>query len=227
MKTNILFITGTDTNSGKTLLTALLLNHLRQSGQKALASKPFCSGSREDVQLLQSLQSGELDINEANPWFFEQPVAPWVALRSTHTNIPLSKVTSHIQHLAQKCDTLLVEGSGGLMVPLGKGYTVLDLIQKLRCHVVLAARNQLGCINHTLLSIHALKTHGIRKGKVILMGIKNPDISCQTNARLIREAAPGFEVIEMPFLGSRASSLAKVRKMAKAEQQTLKQVFEC
>ena len=77
----IIFITGTDTGVGKTLLTGLLLHHLRQSGCHALAMKPFCSGSRADAEFLHAVQDGELTLDEINPFFFAEPLAPLVAAR--------------------------------------------------------------------------------------------------------------------------------------------------
>ena len=85
-ETKIIFITGTDTGVGKTLLTALLLHHLRQTGVHALAMKPFCSGGRADVRLLQSLQRGELSDAEMNPFYFAEPIAPFVAAKKHEKN---------------------------------------------------------------------------------------------------------------------------------------------
>ena len=80
----ILFITGTDTGAGKTVLTALLLAHLRSQGVNALAMKPVCTGPRSDVRLLQSLQRGELSDDEMNPFWYQTPVAPIVAATTTY-----------------------------------------------------------------------------------------------------------------------------------------------
>ena len=95
----IIFITGTDTGVGKTLLTALLLHHLRQTGVRALAMKPFCSGGRADVKLLQSLQPGELSDEEMNPFFFKEPIAPLIAAEKNHRIIRLKEVIDRIKHI--------------------------------------------------------------------------------------------------------------------------------
>src|SRR5271165_6767216 len=147
---NIIFITGTDTGVGKTLLAGLLLHHLRQSGARALAMKPFCSGGLADVRLLQSLQPGELSDRVMNPFYFKQPVAPLVAA-ATRPAIRPGEVLKKIRLVATRCDCLIIEGSGGLLVPLGSGFTVADLIAGLDGRVVVVARNRLGTINHTLL----------------------------------------------------------------------------
>src|SRR5579862_1215230 len=142
MSPTIIFITGTDTGVGKTLLTALLLCHLRENGCRALALKPFCSGGRADAQLLHQLQERELTLNEVNPFYFPEPVAPLISARKHHRYISLDQVVRRINSIASplssvragstpKCPTqnlklktqsyLLIEGSGGLLVPLGEG----------------------------------------------------------------------------------------------------------
>ena len=185
--TRIIFITGTDTGVGKTLLTALLLCHLRQTGSPALAIKPFCAGSRSDAELLHALQDGELTLDEINPFYFPEPLAPLVAARKQKRSIRLDDVLDQIRsvvlrrlpaaagkalrHQSQKSKTktLLVEGAGGLLVPLGENFTFLDLISTLtfttRPGVIVVARNRLGTINHSLLTFRALKSAAPRSGQ--------------------------------------------------------------
>ena len=209
----IIFVTGTDTGVGKTLLTASLLHHLRQRGIHALGMKPFCSGGLADVRLLQSLQPGELSDAEANPFYFPEPIAPLVA--GMHRKpVRLSDVLSRINRLKNQCDRLIIEGSGGLMVPLGPSYTVGDLIAKLDCKVVVVARNRLGTINHTLLTIHALKTLGIKTKNitVVLMGMKKQDLSARTNQRMLATLLKPIGVHALPFLGARATTTNAVKE---------------
>jgi dethiobiotin synthetase len=201
----IIFVTGTDTGVGKTLLTALLLHHLRAGGCRALAMKPFCSGGRSDARLLQSLQRGELSDAEMNPFYFKQPVAPLAASLGKRKNIPLNLVVEKIRAVARKCDVLLVEGSGGLLVPLGEGYTVADLIRRLRCRVIVAARNRLGTINHTLLTIRVLHSIGIAQKQLsmVLMSGAIRDASSRTNQQLIARILSPIQVFGIPFLGAK------------------------
>src|SRR6266700_3692182 len=100
MSARIIFITGTDTGVGKTVLTGLLLCHLRQNGCHALAMKPFCCGSRADVGLLHRLQDGELAPDEINPFYFPEPLAPFVAGRKQRRSIRLQTVLDGIRRLA-------------------------------------------------------------------------------------------------------------------------------
>jgi dethiobiotin synthetase len=203
MKNKVIFITGTDTGVGKTVLTGLLLRHLRAHGVQALAMKPFCSGGRGDVRILQSLQKGELSDDEMNPFYFHAPVAPLVELRKTKGNIPLSEVIKRIRSVEKKCERLLIEGSGGLMVPLGNGYLVEDLILKLKCQVIVVARNRLGTVNHTLLTVARLHATGIGEDriKIVLMGGSAKDISTRTNESLLKSLLGEVEIQSLPNLG--------------------------
>jgi dethiobiotin synthase len=222
----VIFITGTSTGVGKTVLTALLLCHLRRTGCNALALKPFCSGSRGDVRLLQTLQDGALSAEEINPWFFPEPVAPLVSARKHRRHIPLEQVVAHIKQMKRRCDCLLVEGAGGLLVPLGEGYSILDLIRGLQCEVLIVARNQLGILNHTLLTVRALQhrlphasrlpphASGGTPAAVALMGSRRADASCSTNSPILAELLGQVPVIDLPYLGPRCRRAAVLRDHA-------------
>jgi dethiobiotin synthase len=255
MGTKIVFITGTDTGVGKTLLTALLLRHLRARGARAVAIKPFCSGGRADAELLHELQDGELTLDEINPFYFPEPVAPLVSARKHHSRrISLQSVVQHIEAIsarvgqAPKLSTisvsetknsklrtqncLLIEGSGGLLVPLGEGYTVRDLIAALACDVIVVSRNQLGTINHTLLTAQALThftahsalrtPHSVHSAlKLVLMNTASRDPSCRSNSAILVELLAPIPLIQLPFLGPRCCSIWSVKKNAKKFHKTL------
>ncbi len=168
------FITGTDTNVGKTVLTALLLAHLRRRGMRALAIKPCCSGGRGDVELLGALQDHELEPDEMNPYFFSEPVAPLVAARKQRQKILLPDIVELVRRVARQCECLLIEGAGGLVAPLAEDGTALDLIRALNCETVVVTPNRLGVINHTVLTMLALQ--GVA-GYARIGGRSNPTIS--------------------------------------------------
>ena len=197
----IIFITGTDTGVGKSVLTALLLSHLRRQKIHALAMKPFCTGGRRDVRILQRLQPGELSDSEMNPYYFNEPVAPYVAAEKCGVAIELEDVIKKIKRIKSRCDVLIVEGAGGVMVPLGKNFLIRDLILKLRPAVLLVARNKLGTINHTMLSIHALKTHLSMRLVVIMMGRGKRDLSSRSNRNTLLHFISPIEVLSVPFMG--------------------------
>jgi len=208
----IIFVTGTDTGIGKTIVTALLLHHLRQTGVDALAMKPFCSGGRGDVTLLQSLQNSELADEEINPYYFAQAVAPRVALRRLQRKISLAAAMRKIRSVAEKCECLLVEGIGGLLVPLGRNFMVVDLISALLPEVILVAGNKLGAINHTLLSARALEAIGIGQFKGVLVDLSRKDLVRRTNLLVLRESLKPNRVFSLPYLGSNLDQVRAIKE---------------
>ena len=221
----IIFITGTDTGVGKTVVTALLLRHLRQAGCNALAIKPFCSGSRADVRLLRSLQQNLLTLGEINPFYFKQPVAP-AATAGRRKAISLGTVLRKINAVGRRCDVLLVEGIGGLLVPLGQKYTVAELIWRLHCPTLIVCRNRLGTINHALLTVKALQAVGIKRLRIIMVQEKRPDISARSNPKIIRKLAPSSPAFLIPNLGSRASSAGVIKRNAIFLKKTLARILD-
>jgi dethiobiotin synthetase len=218
---NILFVTGTDTGAGKTVLTALLVAFFRGGGGRALGMKPFCSGSRADARLLHSLEHECLTIDEVNPFYFDKPLAPAAAASRRRPAVPLRAAAGKIRGLAGRCDLLVVEGVGGVMAPLGEDYTVLDLIRRLDCKVIVVCANRLGVINHVLLTANALQGAGLKEVTVVMMGARRPDISARGNPAMIRKMAPWAPVFCLPHLGKRASTERAVKKNVKYLQKTL------
>jgi dethiobiotin synthetase len=221
----IVFITGTDTGVGKTLLTGLLLHHLRQSGCHALAMKPFCCGSRADVDFLGAAQERELTLDEINPFFFEKPLAPLAAAREQHVSINLPEVLRRISDLARRCEWLIIEGIGGVMVPLGDGFSVLDLITNLACSTVVVSRNKLGTINHTMLTVNALQHAGITEFKVVLMASQERDISSDSNGRILTELLAPAPVVPIPFLGRNPARIPALKRSEKKVKKTLARIL--
>jgi dethiobiotin synthase len=220
----IVFITGTDTGAGKTVLTSLLLAHLRSTGIRALGLKPFCSGTRADASLLFDLNDREIPLAWVNPFYFRKPLAPLVAARLTARRVSLDETVRKIRELQEKCDILLVEGVGGVLVPLGEGFVVLDLIAHLRCPVLLASRNGIGVLNHVLLSASAIAARGRIKMDVVLSANANPDISTKTNPALLREFLPESKVVELPFLKGNLGSATTIRRQAEVHRALLRKL---
>jgi dethiobiotin synthetase len=221
----MVFITGTDTGVGKTLLTALLLHHLRQGGCRALAMKPFCSGGRADVDFLHAVQDGELTHNEINPYFFSEPIAPLAAAQLHHRSIRLSEVLRRIRKLAGRCECLLIEGIGGVMVPLGEGFFVLDLIASLACQTTVVAPNRLGTINHTLLTVGALQDIGIKRLKVVLMASPETDPSTRFNRTNLGDLLAPTPVLLVPFLGRNLALVDTLKATQKKIKKTLARIL--
>lgn len=222
----LLFVTGTDTGVGKSVLTGLLLAWARQSGRATLAVKPFCSGGRADARLLRSLQDNALSLDEVNPLFFEEPVSPLAAARRHRRRIALPEVVRPIRDVADRCDELLIEGAGGLLVPVGENWSVLDLICELGCETLVVARNRLGTINHTLLTVRALRSAGIRKVQVILMDAARGDASTASNAALLTELLGSTPLTVVPWLGTGCCRPAVLRVKARALRRSLQRIWD-
>jgi dethiobiotin synthetase len=222
----IILITGTDTGVGKTVLTALLLRHLRRRGRRALAMKPFCSGGRQDARLFHDLQKECLTLGETNPFYFPQALAPALAAKKARRQIQFSTVEEKIRAAARRCEILLVEGSGGVLAPLGPGYCAADLAVAFGGPIVVVARNRLGTINHTLLTVRYLQAAGAKELIVTLMGDQRPDLSARSNARSLKELMPGVAVFSVPFLGAGAGRAGGVKKNEKILKKLLQGILE-
>jgi dethiobiotin synthetase len=187
--------------------------------------KPFCSGPRGDARLLQSLQKESLTLQEVNPFYFDLPLAPAAAAGQSGPKVTLRAALRQIRLLAARCDLLVVEGAGGLLAPLGEDYTARDLIGRLRCKTIVVCRNRLGVINHLMLTAEALQHAGIKDFAVVMMGVRKPDISAESNPRMIRQRLPENPVFCLPHLGSGASKAGAVKINAKYLKKTLAQLL--
>ena len=224
------FVTGTDTGSGKTVLTALLLQYLRSQGVHALAMKPVCTGPRDDVHLLQSIQGSQLSDDLINPFYYKEPAAPAVAARRYKSQITIQKIIQSIDRVGKQCEMVIVEGAGGLLVPLNdRGHTWVELLKRLRCPVIVAAMNKLGAINHTLLTVDKLKSGGISRISTALINSSDKskkDISKRTNISIISKILNKTPVIEVPNLGPREIKKAQIVKGSKKMQKILAQILD-
>lgn len=158
------FITGTDTDCGKTYVT----NQLKHYFPKAAAIKPIASGCIEvDGQLVSedalSLQKhSQFSLDEINPWRFKPPVSPHIAAREAGALVTCQDIARFcMQWHAPGVETLLIEGAGGLMVPLNEEETWIDFLKLTQIPVIVVVGMTLGCINHALLTASVLEMHQI------------------------------------------------------------------
>ena len=209
----VLFVTGTDTGVGKTVLTAMLLAHLRARGRDALGMKPFCSGARNDARLLHSLQKGCLTLDEVNPFYFDKPLAPARAPKKVAFQDALDKIC----RLAARCEVLLVEGRRGSAGAFGERLygAGLDLPPGL-ARPSSSARNRLGTINHTLLTAEALEDAGKKDVTVVHDECKeSPTFPLPATPDDPAEGCHRQPVFCLPYLGLRAATAGAVKKNVK------------
>ena len=166
MKT--IFVTATNTNVGKSYTTIKLIESLSQQGISVGVCKPIETGvTAEPLDaklLLESVQQYNsnfltLSPKEITAYTFELPSAPFCA--DTQKQISIQTIKDKIDQLQQLCDLLIVEGAGGLMVPITQNYKMIDLAKELNSKTLLVTPSKLGCINDTELSIEALKSREI------------------------------------------------------------------
>jgi dethiobiotin synthetase len=186
-----LFITGTDTNAGKTFVTALLTRALRGRGFETIALKPLCSGERSDVEILQAASDHCLSLDETNPIWLREPAAPLVAARLENRTLSLDVLADWFRALSEKHPSLLVEGAGGWLVPITPTEAIADLAARLSLPVVLVVANRLGCINHTLLTLESIRARGLHCPGIVLNTFStSDDIATRTNRDILEQNTP-------------------------------------
>lgn len=215
------FVTGTDTGVGKTLVTGALAAALRRRGFDVGVAKPVQSGSGlheqgGDTERLRALAGVLDDPAELCVYAFEAPLAPLVAAELAGERVELDRIESRLAVLAARHEALLVEGAGGLLTPLAPGTTMLDLAERLALPLLVVARDGLGTVNHTLLTVEAARRRGVEVVGVIMSAAQPvPDGSEQRNAELVEAFAAVPVIGRLPWLdGDRAP--ARLAELARA-----------
>jgi dethiobiotin synthetase len=165
-----LFVTGTDTGVGKTLVAAALVRRLRERGLRVAGMKPVASGCaptpsglrNEDALTLQAESSEDWPYDVVNPCAYEPAIAPHVAAIEAGVPIDFDAISACYRQLAARSDRIVVEGAGGWLVPLGGSRTIADLAAQLELDVVLVVGLRLGCLNHAFLTAEAIARRGLR-----------------------------------------------------------------
>ncbi len=182
---NSFFITGTDTEIGKTFVLGALLLALRNSGVNIAPMKPVAAGTvtqngvvlNEDVHTLLEIYGRPIDVSLVNPFCFDQPIAPHIAAAREHRAIDPAAVVSAFQQLRASHDGVLVEGAGGFLVPLSSTTSMSVLPTMLGLDVILVVGMRLGCINHALLTVEAIAARGLRLAGWVANTV-DPDMAC-------------------------------------------------
>jgi dethiobiotin synthetase len=200
-----LFVTGTDTGVGKTLVACALLHRLRSRGLRALGMKPVAAGveptlegpANPDVVALRRASSWAAPLSQVNPYCFEPPIAPHLAAASAGMRIELDSIRKAFDALRRSCDAIVIEGVGGFLVPLNDREDAGDMAVALALPVVLVVGMRLGCLNHALLTQQAVGARSLRLAGWIANSIDPNMARFQENLEALREriAAPLLGVI--------------------------------
>ncbi len=182
------FITGTDTDVGKTHVTAMLIRALRRAGTDAVGFKPICCGERTDAELL-AAASG-ISVNDVNPVWMRPPVAPYTAAMIEGRMIDLALIRETFARLTA-AHTVIVEGAGGWLVPVERDYSMADMAAEFALPVIIVVANKLGCINHTLLTVQAIRAAGLKCAGIILnhTTASESDPAVVTNRAILEDLA--------------------------------------
>ncbi len=205
------FITGTDTDVGKTWVSIGLVERLKQQGHQVGVMKPIAAGCEqtpaglrnEDAELLRQTSPLELDYDRVNPYAFAAPIAPHIAAEQTDERIDCQLLLQQFKRIQAQSDCVIVEGAGGWKVPLNEAENLDDLALMLNLPVILVVGMRLGCINHALLSAEAIENKGLSLAGWVA-NIIQPDQDClEENINSLQQR------INAPMLG-RVEHLAKL-----------------
>ena len=180
----VFFITGTDTDVGKTYIACQLLHAAQQRGLRAIGLKPLAAGAEkidgewrnEDSVLLQQATTVKLPYASINPFCFELAAAPHLAAQKTGASLSAKNIAQNIRNVLDESDFdyAVIEGAGGWRVPLNDTETFADVVKLLQIPVILVVGMKLGCINHALLTAEAIKADGLTLHGWIANDLGNP-----------------------------------------------------
>jgi len=217
------FITGTDTGVGKTVVACALAAWYRHRGYDVGVMKPVATGGRwlregsagrwisDDARQLVRAAGVSDPWSLVNPVCFQEPLAPFTAALRARTPIQLRPIVDAFRRLAARHDVLIVEGVGGLLVPLTPTVTVADLARRLGLPLLVVARPGLGTLNHTLLTLHGAKTLGLAVHGIVVNHAQKPPqdamarLAQQTNSSILRRLTRVPLVGVVPFHARRGS----------------------
>lgn len=196
-KNKAVFVTGTDTGVGKTLIAACLSRYLIENGHSAITQKWVQTGSKSsispDVKFhLKMIGVNALRLNgylnHLSPYVLKEACSPHLSARLANKRIDIKKIINSFKILNKKFDFLIVEGTGGALVPYSKENLLIDLVKRLNLSVIVVAENRLGAINHTLLTVEALRARNINILGIVFNNLKREKrYILEDNIRIIKE----------------------------------------
>jgi dethiobiotin synthetase len=226
-----LFVTGTDTDVGKTVVAAALAGVLKRRGYDVGVMKPVQSGAvardgeliSEDARFLMLASGVDDDSSLVNPYRLKAPVSPNVAASLEGVEIDPQTLLRAYEELAHKHEVMIVEGAGGLLVPICDDFTIADLALHIGLPLLVVARPNLGTINHSALTVLYARTLGLKVAGLVINGYRSESagIPEETSPPIIERMANVPIVGIMPFLPSVDVSLANLNGLLDAAEQVL------
>lgn len=182
------FVTGTDTEIGKTYVTCALLRDLRRRGIDAVGYKAMACGDRGDARAMIAATDPTLPTDVVNPVYLRAATAPYVAAMLENRTLTLDELVQGYHALAAYGSPVLAEGAGGWEVPIAPGITMADFAVALGLPVVVVVGNKLGAVNHAVMTVQGIRARGLECRAIVLnhMG-EEWDTAAVTNRRLIEE----------------------------------------
>jgi dethiobiotin synthetase len=239
---NIVFVTGTDTGVGKTTVSTLLLSGLREQGVRPWVLKPVETGClpqaggqlfAADAEALRSAAETSQPADSHCLYAFRAPVAPCVAAAAERRSIDIEYIRNRIAELAQGAEILLVEGAGGILVPILEEYSFADLAADCEMSCLLVVGSRLGALNHATLTFELLRQRGLRTIGYVLNelheGRVDGGVSSQSsNRELLRRLAAAYPVRELSYIPRLSSTNENdQRDLQEGIQQLTSAVIEC
>ncbi len=217
VKHNGLFITATDTGAGKTLISGAIAKLVSQSGKNVGVFKPIATGCEkakqkfisEDAEFLSHCANTNLPDDIITPIKFKIPASPFACEKAEKKKVDLENIFDAYKQICRSCDFVIAEGIGGVKVPITDDFDVLDLAKALKLPVVIVARAQLGTINHTLLTIEAVRNKGLLLAGIIINGYdeETNDYAERSNAEIIKKLGKVKILAVVPY--DKKSSIEK------------------
>ena len=170
-----IFIVGTNTDIGKTFVSGGIMHTLNKINIKSCYFKPVQSGAPEkeqeelsDVEFIKQISSIKQDEKDMNTYSFEEPLSPHLAAKRQGTLIDKTKILKQYRELKKRCDYIVIEGAGGVIVPITENYYIYDLIKDMNSKVIVVASSEVGTINQTCLTLNFMKREGIEVSGVVI-----------------------------------------------------------
>lgn len=198
------FITGTGTDVGKTVVTQCLGMMLQEKGVNVGALKPVqCAG--DDAARIKRTLKLKQPLEDINPYFAPEPLSPHIAFSRMKKVIRPTKIRAAYENLKKSYDTVLIEGAGGLLVPITKDYLIADLARELDVPIIIVALPGLGAINHTLLTIQCARQYGLRIAGVVFNQAQHEKrgVAHETNPEAIKRLGDVPIIGDLPYLSSK------------------------